>query len=45
VPVADAAPFDLAVVWTDRAPQSLITRLIAEVRIVTGHQDRHLHAA
>ncbi|MEU8138065.1 LysR family transcriptional regulator [Streptodolium elevatio] len=44
VPVSDAPPFDLAVVWTDRAPQPLITRLIAEVRVVTGH-DRRLHAA
>ncbi|MEV0173624.1 LysR family transcriptional regulator [Streptomyces sp. NPDC050803] len=44
IPVTDAEPFDLAVVWNDPAPQPLITRLIAEVRAVTGH-DRHLHAA
>ncbi len=44
IPVTDAERFDLAVVWTDRAPQPLITRLIAEVRAVTGH-DQRLHAA
>lgn len=36
----DAPPFDLAVVWTDRAPQPLITRLIAEVRAVVGDEGR-----
>ncbi|MCK2215578.1 LysR family transcriptional regulator [Actinomadura sp. ATCC 31491] len=44
IPIADAERFDLAVVWNDGAPQSLITRLIAEVRNVTGH-DRRDHAA
>ncbi|MEV4064373.1 LysR family transcriptional regulator [Nonomuraea dietziae] len=44
IPVTDAEHFDLGVVWTDRAPQPLITRLIAEVRTITGH-DQHLHAA
>ncbi|MFE1285811.1 LysR family transcriptional regulator [Streptomyces sp. NPDC058751] len=44
IQVTDAEPFDLAVVWTDRAPQSLITRLIAEVRSVVG-DGRHVHAA
>ncbi|CCK32536.1 LysR family transcriptional regulator [Streptomyces davaonensis JCM 4913] len=44
IPVTDAEPHDLAVVWHDRAPQHLISRLIAEVRAVTGH-DRQLHAA
>ncbi|SPL99021.1 putative LysR-family transcriptional regulator [[Actinomadura] parvosata subsp. kistnae] len=44
IPVTDAEHFDLGVVWTDRAPQSLVTRLIAEVRSVTGH-DQHLHPA
>ncbi|MGV9452553.1 LysR family transcriptional regulator [Streptomyces sp. NPDC003635] len=44
IPVTDAEPFDLAVVWPDTAPQPVITRLIAEVRDVTGH-DRRLHAA
>jgi DNA-binding transcriptional LysR family regulator len=44
IEITDAEPFDLAVVWADHAPQPLITRLIAEVRRVTGH-DRSLHAA
>ncbi|MEU4328993.1 LysR family transcriptional regulator [Nonomuraea dietziae] len=44
IPISDAERFDLAVVWNDRAPQSLITRLIAEVRNATGH-DRRYHAA
>lgn len=44
IPVTDAERFDLGVVWTDRAPQPLITRLIAEVRTITGH-DQRLHAA
>ncbi|MGK5553639.1 LysR family transcriptional regulator [Actinomadura kijaniata] len=44
IPVTDAERFDLAVVWTDRAPQPLITRLVAEVRALTGH-DQRLHAA
>ncbi|MEV0663138.1 LysR family transcriptional regulator [Actinomadura luteofluorescens] len=44
IPVTDAENFDLAVVWHDRAPQPLITRLISEVRGITGHEKR-LHAA
>ncbi len=44
IPVTDAEPHDLAVVWPDHAPEPLITRLIAEVRAVTGH-GRQLHAA
>ncbi|MEW9552355.1 LysR family transcriptional regulator [Nonomuraea sp. NPDC050783] len=44
IPISDAEHFDLAVVWPDRAPQPLVTRLIAEVRHVTGHDRRH-HAA
>ncbi|MFF8601070.1 LysR family transcriptional regulator [Streptomyces sp. NPDC015232] len=40
IPVEDAEPFELAVVWTDRAPQTLVTRLIAEVRTLTGHVPR-----
>ncbi|MDT7840174.1 LysR family transcriptional regulator [Streptomyces justiciae] len=44
IPVTDAPPFDLAVVWHDQAPQPLITRLIAEVRALAG-DDRHLDAA
>ncbi|MCE7000660.1 LysR family transcriptional regulator [Saccharothrix sp. S26] len=42
IPVVDAERFDLAVVWTDRAPQAAITRLIAEVRTITGY-DQELH--
>jgi DNA-binding transcriptional LysR family regulator len=34
--VTDAEPFQLAVVWTDHAPQPLITRLVAEVGTVIG---------
>ncbi|GGQ45202.1 LysR family transcriptional regulator [Actinomadura coerulea] len=44
IPVTGAESFDLAVVWTDRAPQPLITRLISEVRTLTGH-NQGLHAA
>jgi DNA-binding transcriptional LysR family regulator len=36
LPVTDAPPSHLAVVWTSRAPQSLVTRLIAEVRKLTN---------
>jgi DNA-binding transcriptional LysR family regulator len=43
IPITDAEAFDLAVVWNERAPQTLITRLVAEVRAVTGY-DRALHA-
>lgn len=43
VPIADADPFDLAIVWPDRSPESLIARMIAEVRTITGY--RSLHAA
>jgi len=38
IPVSDAGSFDLAVVWTDRAPAPLIARMIAEVRAITGYQ-------
>jgi len=38
IPVTDAGPFDLAIVWTDRAPDALIARMIAQVRAVTGYQ-------
>jgi len=44
VPLTDAEDFDLAVVWTDRAPQPLITRLITEVRTITGYAEEP-HAA
>ncbi|WP_308020048.1 LysR family transcriptional regulator [Streptomyces sp. SP2-10] len=40
IPVTDAKPFDLAVVWNDGAPQPLVTRLIAEVRAVIGRAGR-----
>ncbi|GHF01163.1 hypothetical protein GCM10017786_37680 [Amycolatopsis deserti] len=40
VEVEDAEPFDLAVVWTDRAPQALVGRLVAEVRSVLGEGRR-----
>jgi DNA-binding transcriptional LysR family regulator len=43
IPVTDAENFDLAVVWHDRAPQPLITRLISEIRSLTGYDER-LHA-
>jgi DNA-binding transcriptional LysR family regulator len=36
LPVTDAEPSQLAVVWTPTAPQPLTTRLIAEVRALTG---------
>jgi len=35
LPVADAAPSELAVVWTPQAPQPLVTRLVTEVRRIT----------
>lgn len=38
IPVSDGGLFDLAVVWTDRAPESLIARMIAEIRVITGYQ-------
>lgn len=38
IPVSDAGSFELAVVWTDRAPQALVARMIAEVRAITGYQ-------
>ncbi|MFE9751068.1 LysR family transcriptional regulator [Saccharothrix saharensis] len=40
IPIADAERFDLALVWTDHAPEALITRLIAEVRTITGYEQR-----
>ncbi|MFI1586008.1 LysR family transcriptional regulator [Embleya sp. NPDC020630] len=36
IPVVDAAPSVLAVVWTERAPEPLVARLIAEVRSIVG---------
>jgi DNA-binding transcriptional LysR family regulator len=36
LPVEDAEPSRLAVVWTPGAPQALVSRLVAEVRAVTG---------
>jgi DNA-binding transcriptional LysR family regulator len=44
IPITGAEPFDLAVVWNEGAPQTLITRLVAEVRTITGI-DQALHAA
>jgi len=38
IPVTDAGGFELAVVWTDRAPEALIARMVAEVRVITGYQ-------
>ena len=36
IPVSDASPFDLAIVWTRHASETLIARMIAEVRKITG---------
>jgi DNA-binding transcriptional LysR family regulator len=36
LPVTDAAPSDLAVVWTPQVPRPLMTRLVAEVRCLTN---------
>ena len=36
IPISDAAPLDLAVIWTARAPEPLVARLVAEVRKITG---------
>lgn len=38
-PVEDAAPSHLALVWTARTPESLMARLVAEVRAITGPPD------
>lgn len=38
LPVSDGGGFDLAVVWTEHAPEALIARMIAEVRVITGYQ-------
>ncbi|MFE9580402.1 LysR substrate-binding domain-containing protein [Nocardia sp. NPDC006044] len=35
-PVTDAPASDLAIVWTDTAPQHLIARMVAEVRTIIG---------
>lgn len=35
-PVADAAPSELALVWTPQVPAGLAARLLAEVRRITG---------
>ncbi|MEV5729720.1 LysR family transcriptional regulator [Streptomyces pharetrae] len=46
IEVTDGEPFDLAVVWTDSAPQPVIARLIAEVRaVVEGGRQFHQAAA
>jgi DNA-binding transcriptional LysR family regulator len=45
VPIADADPADLAVVWTSHAPQAAIARLIAEMRKITGWSERHWSSA
>lgn len=36
LPVTDAAPSQLALVWTPGAPQPLVTELLTEVRRITG---------
>jgi DNA-binding transcriptional LysR family regulator len=36
VPVTDAEPSTLVAVWTPEAPTALVSRLIAEVRVLTG---------
>ncbi|GAA0918092.1 LysR substrate-binding domain-containing protein [Nonomuraea longicatena] len=36
VPVSDAEPSELAVVWGERAPEPLVARLVAEVAKVVG---------
>lgn len=41
-PVVDAPASDLAIVWTDSAPQHLIARLIAEVRTIIGNTEAAL---
>ncbi|MTE17479.1 LysR family transcriptional regulator [Nocardia aurantiaca] len=41
IPVTDGGTFELAVVWTDRAPEPLIGRMIAELRTITGYQLVH----
>lgn len=38
IPVTGAGGFELAVVWTDHAPEALIARMVAEVRTITGYQ-------
>lgn len=32
LPLTGAEPYELAVVWTPRAPESLVARLVAEIR-------------
>ena len=39
VPVADAAPSRLALVWTERSPGALMAALAAQARAVTGWAD------
>ncbi|GIH17714.1 LysR family transcriptional regulator [Rugosimonospora africana] len=36
LPVRDAAPSELALVWTSRAPEAIVARLVTEVRRLTG---------
>ncbi|WP_018351800.1 LysR family transcriptional regulator [Longispora albida] len=38
VPVTGAEPFELAVVWTGRAQEPLVARLIAELRLIIAGQ-------
>lgn len=42
LPVEDAAPSHLALAWTARAPEALMTRVAAEVRALTGWDSRPL---
>jgi DNA-binding transcriptional LysR family regulator len=39
VPVTDAEPSTLVAVWTPEAPTALVSRMIAEVRALTGWRD------
>ncbi|MGF6889139.1 DNA-binding transcriptional LysR family regulator [Nocardia sp. GAS34] len=44
VPVVDAEPSYLAVVWVPSAPTELISRLVSEVRAITGWIDEPAYA-
>ncbi|NUS74107.1 MAG: LysR family transcriptional regulator [Corynebacteriales bacterium] len=37
IPISDGEPFELAIVWSEHAPESMIARLIAEARTITGY--------
>lgn len=39
LPVTDAEPSTLVAVWTPEAPTALVSRMIAEVRVLTGWHD------